>query len=230
MILHPSPGSSDLVRAAATAALVLHIGGGLVGLASGVVALAARKGGPLHRAAGNVFFIAMLTMASVAAIVAPFMPTVFTRSNTVGGLFTVYLVATAWVTVRRPAGTVGRFEAGAILVALAAAAGGVWFVWLGAYPPAVMAALAILAAALDLRVILRGGLSGAARTARHVWRMCVALFIATGSFFIGQPQIFPAVLRGSPLLILLGVAPLGALAFWMIRIRLPARLRPAVVH
>jgi uncharacterized membrane protein len=227
MIVHVSPSSSDLVKAAATAALVIHIGGGLVGLASGVTALAAHKGGPLHRVAGNVFFIAMLTMASVAAIVAPFMPTVFTRSNTVGGVFTVYLVATAWVTVRRAANTVKRFEAGAIAVALAAAAGGIWFAWLGAQSAVMMSALAILAAALDLRVILRGGLSGTARIARHVWRMCVALFVATGSFFIGQPQVFPAFLRGSPLLILLGVAPLGALLFWMIRIRLPARLRPA---
>jgi uncharacterized membrane protein len=230
MILHVSPGSSDLVKAAATAALVIHIGGGLVGLASGVTALAARKGGQLHRAAGNLFFLAMLTMASVAAIVAPLMPTVFTRANSVAGVFTIYLVATAWMTVRRPPDTVGRFEAGAIVVALAAAAGGVWFAWLGAQSAVMMSALAILAATLDLRVILRGGLSGTARIARHVWRMCVALFVATGSFFIGQPQVFPASLRGSPFLILLGVAPLGALLFWMIRIRLPTRLRPAPAH
>jgi hypothetical protein len=74
-------------------------------------------------------------------------------------------------------------------------------------------------AALDLRMILRGGISGPPRLARHIWRMCTALFVATGSFFIGQPQVFPAALRGSPILFSLGLAPLGFMIFWLFRVR-----------
>ena len=86
-------------------------------------------------------------------------------------------------------------------------------------------AVAALAAALDLNMILRGGLSGAARVARHLWRMCVALFIATGSFFLGQQQVFPAALRGSPILLLLALAPLAVMIFWLLRVRLGGRTR-----
>ena len=71
-----------------------------------------------------------------------------------------------------------------------------------------------------LRVIRRGGVTGAARLARHLWRMCFALFVASGSLFLGQPQVFPAPLRNSPLLIGMAVAPLGFLIFWIIRVRL----------
>jgi uncharacterized membrane protein len=44
--------------------LILHILGGSIGLLSGTVAMAVRKGGYLHRASGNIFTIAMLTLAS----------------------------------------------------------------------------------------------------------------------------------------------------------------------
>lgn len=49
-------------------------------------------------------------------------------------------------------------------------------------------------------------------------RMCFGWFIATGSFFLGQQQVFPAWLRiacafGAALL------PLALLIFWMIRVR-----------
>ena len=44
--------------------LILHILGGTIGLLSGTFAIAVRKGSRLHRASGNVFTIAMLTLAS----------------------------------------------------------------------------------------------------------------------------------------------------------------------
>jgi hypothetical protein len=48
-----------------------------------------------------------------------------------------------------------------------------------------MASITLLAAAGDLRMLVRGGLFGAKRIARHLWRMCFGLFIASGSFFFG---------------------------------------------
>ena len=77
----------------------------------------------------------------------------------------------------------------------------------------------LLAASGDIRMIWRGGLSGKNRILRHLWRMCFGLFIATASFFLGQQQVFPAVLRGSTLLVVLAVFPLGLLMFWFFRVR-----------
>lgn len=63
MILHVSPHAPALVSAAAATLLFLHVGGASAGLVSGPVAMLAAKGGRLHRAAGNVFFVSMLIMS-----------------------------------------------------------------------------------------------------------------------------------------------------------------------
>ena len=39
--------------------------------------------------------------------------------------------------------------------------------------------------------------------------MCFAFFIATGSFFLGQQDVLPAAVRGSPILFVLAFAPFG---------------------
>ena len=67
-----------------------------------------------------------------------------------------------------------------------------------------------------------GDVAGRARLARHLWRMCLALFVAAGSFFFGQADEIPQALRG-PHLMIPPFAALGALAFWMVRVRFPAR-------
>jgi hypothetical protein len=41
---------------------------------------------------------------------------------------------------------------------------------------------------------------GSQRLVRHLWRMCFAMLIATGSFFTGQMQVFPTIIRKSNLL------------------------------
>jgi hypothetical protein len=50
--------------------------------------------------------------------------------------------------------------------------------------------------------------------------MCLGWFIATGSFFLGQQKDMPAFLHGSPILLILAMAPLALLLFWMFRVRL----------
>jgi uncharacterized membrane protein len=50
--------------------LILHILAGTVGLLSGTFAIAVRKGGRLHRASGNIFTVAMLTLACSALCLA----------------------------------------------------------------------------------------------------------------------------------------------------------------
>jgi hypothetical protein len=81
------------------------------------------------------------------------------------------------------------------------------------------------AAALDIQAMLQGGADGAHRFARQIWRLCVALFLAAGSFFLGQQKLLPALLRGTPLLIIPVFAPLVIVSFWLLRARLATMLR-----
>lgn len=229
MILEVSPGSSALVRGAAELLLILHISAAAVGLLSGTTALALRKGGRLHRLAGNVFFVSMLTMAAIGVCVAPFLPQP-QRGSALGGIITFYLVATAWATVRRKQRTVGRFEMAALLVAIGAASADVMLglqaansptgMLEGAPAPAyfVFAGIAGLAAAGDLRMIVRGGLHGVQRIARHLWRMCLALLIAMFSFFLGQQQLLPESVRGSFWPFVPEILVLGLMIFWLCRV------------
>ena len=60
---------------------------------------------------------------------------------------------------------------------------------------------------------------GPPRLKRHVVRMCLALFIASGSFFLGQQDEFPRELRGNPVLTLLALAPLVVLIYWRWKLR-----------
>jgi len=229
VILHLAPDAPLVARWAADAALFGHIGGGVAGIGAGYVTVAARKGGPLHRAAGKAFIFAMGVAYAIGAIVAPM---IHQPGNSFGGVFAIYLIVTGWIAVRRPAGDVGRIETGAML---AAAASGIVLLAmallsvvspriLGGVPWPVfviLAAICALAARADLSAIRQGGLAGAARLRRHIWRMSAAFFFGTGSLFLGQPRVFPPGLRGSLPLIALALAPLAIMAFWLIRHRTP---------
>lgn len=219
--------------------VMLHIAAGGVGIVSGFVALGAAKGGPAHRKVGTVFCVAMLTMAGLAAMLAALGGQKF---NTIAGTFTVYLVTTAWTTVRRGEAP-RRIDLAAMVVAFAVATAGFVLGGLAAASPYgledgdpssgrepglyfAFAILATLAGALDLRALRSGGLTGAPRLARHLWRMCLALFIAAGSFFLGQADEIPQALRG-PHLMIPPLAALALMAFWLVRVRLPGLRRAA---
>lgn len=237
MILELSDGTSALARGAAALTLALHVTAGAVSIAFGAVALWARKGSYLHRRAGHWFLGCMLVMAGLGAGISPFLPH-RNWANVSAGVFTCYLVLTSWMTVRRPGGGAGRFERGAFLVALGAcladatlglqAAGGSG-PGDGTPVPAyfVFATLAGLAAVGDLRLVLHRSLTGPQRLTRHLWRMCVAMFIGAASFFLGQQQVFPAAWRGSPLLFVPELAILGSLFYWLVRIRFAGGFRQA---
>src|SRR5258707_14386923 len=94
--------------------LIFHICGATVGLLSGTAALIFRKGFRLHRAAGNVFFVAMLVMSASGAGIAAFLKP--NMGNVFGGGVTFYLVATGWLTVLRKEGEIGFAVCGLLLV------------------------------------------------------------------------------------------------------------------
>jgi hypothetical protein len=87
-----------------------------------------------------------------------------------------------------------------------------------------LATIYLLAGIGDARVLRAGTITGTRRLARHLWRMCFALFIATGSFFLGQMKFIPEPIRYLPALLALGVAPLFVLLYWMWRVRLRGRV------
>jgi len=229
MILHLGAQSSELSQVIATTALIVHIGGGGIGLMTGAAALVVRKGGKVHRLVGNVFVVSMLLMSAVGMAVAPLLPQ---RSSVLAAALTFYLVLTGWMAFSRKNRTAALPEYGALIFALFAVSVGVMFGWQamqsptglldGDDPPSffVFAALTAFAAAWDIRVIARGGVVGRGRTARHLWRMCTALLIAAVSFFLGQEKVFPTALRGSPLLITPELAVIAAMVFWLIQVRL----------
>lgn len=203
--------------------LWVHVAGGIAALLAGSLAAAAGKGGTVHVRFGTWFFGSMLILGASAAILA------WVKEDPDpghGGLLTCYFVATGWTAARRRDGRTGRFEVVACALVLAAAAMILWSAFAGAAttpagraPLIASAAVCLLAGLLDLNAILRRKLTPTQRISRHVWRTCVAFFLATGSFFIGQQDVLPAAVRGSPLLLTLGFAPLALLAFWLIRIR-----------
>jgi hypothetical protein len=209
----------------------IHIAGGSLALLAGTVAAAARKGGPLHARAGTWFFVSMLVLGVTAAILEPFRSP---PGSPVGGLLVCYFVATAWVAARRRDGTTGRFEilaCAAVLVAAGLiawdAATGTSTTPAGRGPIFAFAGVCLLAGLLDLNAILRARLTHVQRISRHLWRMCVAFFIATGSFFLGQQDVMPEAVRGSPIFFVPAFAPFGVMAFWLVRVRLGKPIRPA---
>lgn len=226
-----------MLRALTMLAYVLHIGAGTVGLVSGTIAIFARKGAYLHRTAGTVFFVSMLVMATFAVFLAVAIPGQIV--NLFIGTFVFYLVATAWLTVRRREGTTGLSEKIALLVILCLCAPfavlsvqlamGLAPFFKSAVPlkgPVLIAlysftfviAIAVIA---DARVVLAGGISGAPRIARHLWRMCLGLTLAAGSAFTnGLPRLLPGPMHVTPIFFLPQFVPLVLLVFWMIRVRL----------
>lgn len=221
--------------------LAVHIFGGVLGLVSGAASLLFRKGSRQHAIAGRIFVASMLTMAAGATYLAI---QKHEPGNILGGILTFYLILTAWWTARHTNSATSKWGWALLLIPLAAGV----LNWLAAIekissvgPPKdgvpvgmnfFLGSVMLLAAAGDVRMLVRGGLAGSKRIARHLWRMCFGLFIATGSFFLGpsnrplrllsavglRQHIFAVVLREG-VLVFLAVSPLLCLIFWLLRVR-----------
>jgi hypothetical protein len=157
-----------------------------------------------------------------------------TDPNVFAGFLTAYFVGTAWTTVRPPLPWTRGFNIVALMVALGLGFGSILrgveaFQSPGGFLHGVpfvmhffMATILLLAAAGDVRVLRAGALRGGPRLARHLWRMCFALFIAAGSFFSVRervakilPEPFAAApMRALPILLLF-----GTMFYWLWRVR-----------
>ena len=220
-------------------ALAVHFAGGLVSIVAGTIALAAAKGGRLHKQCGLVFTGAMVVLGLTAVGIGAYenIP-----SQVLGGFIAAYLVFSAMTTVK-PLPGIGRHVDVALMILAFACAAALLYSglseWLDpsvkvtgrprAVPPLVGGTVVALAAMGDLRALRAGGLRGSRRLVRHLWRMCFGLFIATGSFFLGQIKFVPESVRIVPLLVVLGIAPLLFLVYWMWRVRVRGRTSGIVV-
>ena len=96
-------------------------------------------------------------------------------------------------------------------------------------PYFIFGSVALLSAAEDVRMLAHGGLSGAKRIVRHLWRMSIAFFIAAASFFLGQQKVMPAYMRGSKLLIVPPLLILIVLIYWLCRMWFTTTFRHKVI-
>ena len=211
--------------------LPIHIAAGGLALVLGAVALSVKKGGTVHRRGGLLFVYAMLVMGTTAAIL----------GNVGGGLMAVYFVVTALTTVRPVSPWTRRINVAALVLVAGLASldilGGVKAFnsprgSLNGVPFAMfffLATIMILAAIGDVRIMRFGLPRGGPRLARHLWRMCFALFIAAGSFFSIRERvakILPEPLTTAPARMLPILLIFGAMFYWLWRVR---RRRPLPV-
>ncbi len=216
--------------------LVVHIVAGLIALIAGAIAMIARKGGRLHRKSGMVFVFAMLAMTTAAVVMAFLEPVL--RSVIVGGL-TFYLVITSLFAVRSPAPGKRWPDLAALALGLLVASTAMYFGieaagQVGVDDEAaesatgffVFGGVAVFAVLLDVRMLIAGGIRTAHhRLARHLWRMCFALFLSTTSLFFGQADIFPEPVRQMKYLSIPVLTVFFLMFFWLGRVLLLKRYR-----
>ena len=208
-----------------TVALSIHVAAGALAIAFGAAAASTRKGAQAHRLAGQAFAVSMLTMAGLGSYIAIGEPKV---SSVAVGVLTLYYVLTGWRSARRRQPSMATVDVGltclglcltAVLMALGfealASPGGT----LDKAPFEaffIFASFAGLGSVLDIRLLIVGSIPTSQRLIRHLWRMSIALFFAASFFFLGQQQVMPGAIKGSPVLFIPAFAPLALLAYWLL--------------
>lgn len=211
-----------------------HVIGGLLALGAGAVALATLKGGKLHRKSGMIFVYTMLVMAAAGGLLAWLKPVMI---SVIAGALAFYLVLTSLLTVRPVAHHARAIAITAMLMALVTGIFGIKFGFdamngvkgtLHGFPAApyfIFGAVALIAAALDARLMFAGSIHGHHRLLRHLWRMCFAMYMATSAFFLGQAKLFPEPLRNFALLSIPVIVVVVVAVFWVLRVALSKRYR-----
>jgi uncharacterized membrane protein len=206
----------------------LHIIMGAFALISGITAFSVQKGASLHKKSGLIFVVTMLIMSSTGAFLAALNGE---KLNIVAGCLTFYLVATAYLVVH-PFKNNDRFYntllmvfglmvgvSGMIVATSILDDGGTKIDGQPTQVLVVFSAIALLASASDLRILFSGRLKGKKKFIRHIWRMGIALFMATTSFFLGQSQVIPEEIRTITFLVAPVFLVLFLTLYWAVRVQ-----------
>jgi hypothetical protein len=203
--------------------LTIHFWLSAIMSAAGLAAILLKKGSRPHRWAGRIF-IGVIP----AGIVTGGVLTTMAENGLLQGWVaspSIYLALSGWATMRRWDG-IGRplTIAGAALAAFLIATG-LYFTAQELAKPSgapggivsfvVILGLLLWFTALDVKVVLGGGLAGPKRVARHVWRMGLTLAIVSGSTAAAPNRDHPeevGLLLAAPALLALGLT-----IFWLIR-------------
>jgi len=205
--------------------LPFHILAGILALLFGYVALYATKGATLHRRSGMFFVYAMVTLSLSGALIDA-LKTWTISVNVVAGLMTFYFVTTALLTVRRRAQDSLWIDRAAVLfvltVSVLAFTAGIELLRRGrpeTIPSFIFGIVGLLAGAGDIRMMRARGIQGPRRIARHLWRMCFAMWVAAASFFWGPPNRVPEVIRIPALQAVAVLLPIAVMLYWLWRLR-----------
>jgi uncharacterized membrane protein len=208
--------------------MYLHIIMGAFALITGITAFSAQKGAPLHKKSGLIFVISMLIMSSTGTFLAALNGE---KLNVVAGCLTFYLVATAFLVIHPfkkndrlyntllmvfglIVGVTGMIVAVSILND-----GGTKIDGQPTQVLVVFSVIALLASASDLRVVFFDRLKGKKKLIRHIWRMGIAMFMATTSFFLGQSQVIPEEIRTIAFLVTPVFLVLFLTFYWAVRVQ-----------
>ncbi len=210
----------------------VHMLAGALAIVVGFTVLFSPKGGSLHRSGGLAFVAAMLVLTFTGTAIAVWKGAI---ASVLGGLLATYLVSTALITVRPT--TVG-WNRTLVLAMGAAAAVAIISLACAAqsldHTAAMVGYLLFASAALlglrgDVRILRGAVLRGAPRLRRHVWRACMALWIATASFFLGPrrrvEKVLPDVLISPTTLAVPVVLIIIVMLYWLWRLRSRTPLR-----
>jgi uncharacterized membrane protein len=205
--------------------LPFHIIAGILALVFGYVALYATKGATLHRRSGMLFVYAMVTMSLSGAVMDAWKSWSITV-NVVAGLMTFYFVTTGLLTVRPRAQEslwIDRAALAFVLtVSVLAFVAGLDMMRRGrpeAAPSFIFGIVGVLAAIGDIRVLRGRVVQGARRIARHLWRLCFAMWVAAASFFWGPPRRVPEAIRIPALQAFAVLLPIAVMLYWLWRLR-----------
>ena len=208
--------------------LPVHIIAGSIAIIAGFISVFSVKGLKLHRKSGVVFVYSMVVLALSGAVIATLKDQ---PPNIIGGVLAFYMVTTAFLTVRPRDERSRWIDLGALVVGATVGAAAIRIGLdalksptgtMNGVPSAMLflfGTVALVAALGDVRMMRAGGLQGAQRIARHLWRMCFSLFIASGSFFLGQAKVIPKPIRILPLLAIPALLPLVLMFYWLARVR-----------
>lgn len=215
---------------------IVHMIAGGLAIVLGFITLFAAKGAPLHRRIGRGFVVAMLTLAITGVAIAIWVGDI---GSVIGGSLATYLVSTGMITVQPVTVPWRRALITAAMVGLAIAVFSlvrlvITFPRIGAVVGYLLfASVALLAVRADVRILRFGAPTGSRRLTRHLWRMCMALWFATASFFLGPRRrvemILPDAIVVTPVIVIPVLTVLVAMGYWIWRLRSRAPLRGVVV-